>query len=158
LDALEEAPVARLQALAQLVRGTPALRGVRLELRAHRRSRGVCGLLELVAELRERRGLEVADLVDLLAVALDPRLRFGNERLLALLKLRELGRQGLLRAVEVGGPVGEPLRHALLRFREPGRQLTNRLLLLLDDGAPPLLGDAALLRLEFRERVGALAC
>ena len=69
-----------------------------------------------------------SDLVDLLAVGLDSRLRFGDEGLLALPELGELAGEGLLGAFEVGRPARQPVRDALLRFREAGAELRGRLL------------------------------
>src|SRR5918994_2314386 len=156
-DAFEQPPVPRLEALPHLLGGAPAFRRMGLELDPHRSGGSVGRLFELFPELRECSRLEVSDLVDLLAIGLDPRLRFGDEGLLALPELGELAGERLFRAFEVGRPARQPIRDALLRFREAGAELPDRLLFLLDDHTPALLRDPALLRLEARQRVGALA-
>ena len=101
LDALDEAPVARLEALPHLLGGAAALRCMRLELRADRGECAVRRVLELFPELGERGRLEVSDLVDLLAVGVDSRLGLGDEHLLPLSQFRELAGERLIRALEI---------------------------------------------------------
>jgi hypothetical protein len=90
LDAFEEAPVARLEALSHLLGRAPPFRSVSLELGADRGGGPVGRVLELFSELGECGCLEVPDLVDLGAIGLDSRLRVDDERLLPLPELGEL--------------------------------------------------------------------
>jgi hypothetical protein len=155
LDAFGDPAVTRLEALVHLVDRAPAFRSMSLELGADGRHGRLGGPLELLSEFGERDRLEVSGLVDLLAIRLDSRLRLGDEDLLALPQLGELGRERLLRPLEIGGPARQPLGDALLGRRQAGAELGDRLAFMLDDGLAALLGDAALLLLETRERVGA---
>ena len=62
--------------------------------------------------------LSLAGGVEALGVGRDPRFRLGHQHLLALCERRHLGREAVLGALEVGGPLGEPAADALLGLAE----------------------------------------
>ena len=82
----------------------------------------------------------------------------GHELLLALTDPLELGGEALLERRHIGAPVDESLLDRPLCVGQGGAQLRGRIALALGDIPPALVGDAALLLGEHRQRVRAREC
>ena len=133
---------------------TPPVGGVRVDL-GRRRSHGLGDRpLDLGAQPHHGLALLVALGTEAVAVGRDPLLRLRRQLMLAPGQFREPRAHCIGGAVEVARPLLETSFDLLLRLGEGLRQRTRRLLLALDEERAPLVGDAALLVREQRDRVG----
>src|SRR5205823_8877289 len=145
LDLLGERALAPTEALVQLVQSAPAFRLRRLELGCRRGRAVLCRPRQLLAEVDDGRALLLALGLEPLGVGGNPPLGLGDQLLLALGNPRDLRRVGLLRPVEIGAPLGEPLLDPPLRCRERLGQARRCLLLALAERVTALVRDPPLL-------------
>jgi hypothetical protein len=90
-----------------------------------------------------------------LGVGLELLRKLSEQFALSLANSCDLAGKALLYPIEITGPLGESPLHLLLRATECRRKLLPCARLVLGDGAPALLGDAALFLDEERGRVRA---
>jgi hypothetical protein len=154
-DALDQLALALPQPVGDLVQRAPALALVGLELLLRALAQLADRLLELRLQGAEPLPLGLAGRVEALGVEGDSGLGLAHQLPLTLVERFDLRRQRLLRALEVGSPLGESAPDALLDLPEGLGELRTRAILAVDERGSPFLCDAALLAHELRERVGA---